>query len=170
MSETATQSSRLTEILKPKSFSTEKENIREFFKINAVELAIILGISISGLIAVINMYDAVTGINDNMIACANTDELGSQLTTQFIVVLTFSIVFILLGLILIWVFRTKPSAHIFIFSIILVGVFGIVYSLAVQFQQFTNNAKMLVSWSVFIAFIVIGIFYTFKKSKEKPEE
>lgn len=128
------------------------------YKLDKLQYFAVLGIAISGLAAFINTYNAISNINDNMMKCATTSDLGKELTTQFIIMLIISIIILIIGIIFMYVFRDSSGfMKIIALSTITLGVFGIIYSASIKLQSLTNTVKLWISWLVFIGFIIFGL-------------
>jgi heme O synthase-like polyprenyltransferase len=147
--------------LKPRALGEEAKDIRRFFALNTWQYFIIIGIAISGIAAFVNTYDAWRSISKKMQECTNSNPLKKELKIQFIVMLTLSILTLLLGLILLWIFRNKENQRRLItLGTITIGILGIVYSISIKLQDVTNIVKLGVSWVSFAAFLVLGFFFS----------
>ena len=140
------------------------------YNLDKIQFFVVLGIAISGLAAFINTYNAISGINENMINCAQTDELNSELTLQFIIMLTISIIIIIVGVIFMILFRDDSGLlKIIALSTVTIGIFGIIYAISIQLQKFTNAFKIGFSWLIFIIFIILAIVFRNKHIKAAPK-
>lgn len=123
------------------------------------KIVAILGIAISALATFINTYDAITNINSQIQVCTQSESLKRELNKQFIVLIVFSCLAIIFGIIIAWLLRhsTNPM-RIITMGIIFGGVFGILYAISIRLQSSTMSSvlKAGISWSFFIGFIIWG--------------
>lgn len=161
----------ITNQIKWQGSEKEKKFAKNFFTLNNWQYLVILGIAISGLAAFINTYDAISGINKKTQICAQSSLLQKELNTQFIVLIVLSCFAIVLGIILAWIFRSGTNQRkIVTLGIMTVGIFGIIYALAIKFYQFSISAKLGISWVAFLGFLILGYFISSgKKMSFIPE-
>lgn len=154
-----------TDRIKPKSMKEETKALKKYFRLDVWHYLIIIGIAVSGLAAFINTYNAISDIDKNMKACAQTYTLQKEFNTQFIVLLVLSFFSVLLGLILTWFFRNQENQRRLItLGIMTVGIFGILYALTIKFQTASNTIKLFASWITFLGFLVLGFFLSTKSN------
>ncbi|XWV26023.1 hypothetical protein QJ857_gp1057 [Tupanvirus soda lake] len=143
----------------PETLEKETGYAKGFFNLNIWQYLIIIGIAVSGLAAFINTYDAISGINSKLRACSQSDELEKELNTQFIILMVLSSLAIVIGSILAWLLRRNSNRRLLLtWGIITTGIFGILYGLAIRFQNVSNNIKLFASWITFLGFLVLGWF------------
>lgn len=160
-------STGILEILKPTTASEELGNVQKYFQLNTWQYLIILGIAVSGLAAFVTTYDAWSNINKNYQACAQTGTLQDELKTQFIVITVLSCFAVILGLILAWFFRKNENPRqLLTLGIMTTGLFGIIYALTIKFQDVDNKINVALSWITFIGFLVLGWYFSRKKTTE----
>jgi len=118
---------------------------------------VIVGLAVSGAASFVNTYNSLSGINsiDN---CTQTAQYKNALQTKFLVTLILSILAIVIGIILMFIFKRTGNPHnIITMGIILAGVIGFIYSFFVKYKNFGNGTLTVISWGTFIAFIILGI-------------
>ncbi|XWV24782.1 hypothetical protein QJ856_gp1001 [Tupanvirus deep ocean] len=163
-----TKTSWVTQQFAPETLEKEVGYAKSYFNLSVWQYLIIIGIAVSGLAAFINTYDAITNINSNLKACSQRDELQKELNTQFIVLMVLSSFAIVFGAILAWFLRKSANRRLLLtWGIITTGIFGILYGLAVRFQNVSNNIKLFASWITFIGFLVMGWFLSMKSDQGK---
>lgn len=130
-----------------------------YFKFSKIKIILILGIAISALATFITIYNYVSGIN-NLENCAISVEIQKQKQIKFIWILVLSLIAFVIGLLLSWMFRHKPH-RIFSFSILFIGIFGILYAIAYKLNTLPGIDKTLIFISVlaFITFVMLGIVF-----------
>jgi hypothetical protein len=86
--------------------------------------------------------------------------LQKQKQIKFIWILVLSLIAFVIGLLLSWMFRHKPH-RIFSFSILFIGIFGILYAIAYKLNTLPGIDKTLIFISVlaFITFVMLGIVF-----------
>lgn len=152
----------IKEQLTPGSVNSELDNIKRYFDLAAWNYVIILLIASTGLAAVVNTYNAISGINKKKEECEKT-VLKNYTLTKFIIMLIFSILMIGLGLFLAFFFRKNTNQRRMVsLGIITAGIFGVIYSLSLQFQDISKNAVLYTSWLLFILSIILGWFLSTK--------
>jgi len=143
----------------------ESEYAKKYFSLNGWQYLIIIGIAVSGLAAFVTTYNAISGINATILGCTKYGNIKRELTIKFIIILTLSCFAVVLGLILAWFFRKKQNQRrILTLGIITTGILGIIYSLSIKLQDFSDSIKLIASWLAFIIFLFLGYFLSTKKS------
>lgn len=120
---------------------------------------VVVGLALSGVASFATTYNSISGIN-NLDNCAQTEAYKNALQTKFLVTLILSILAIVIGIILMFLFRANAAGNrhsVITMGIILVGIVGIIYSLTLKFKNFGNSTLAVISWGTFIAFIILGI-------------
>jgi hypothetical protein len=152
----------IKEQLTPGSINSELGNIKRYFDMAAWNYVIVFLIASTGLAAIVNTYDAISGINKKKEECEKLS-LKNYTLTKFIIMLIFSIFAIGIGLFLAFFFRKNTNQRRMIsLGIITIGVFGVIYSLSLQFQDISKNAVLYTSWVLFILSILLGWFLSTK--------
>jgi len=155
----------MDEVAKPESkfsITNEAGAMKNYFTLQSWQLLVILGIALSGLSTFVTTYNAWSGINTNVQACAQSSLLQKKLKTKFIVILVLSCLAVVLGILLAWFLRRNPNPRkLFTLGITGVGVFGIIYAIALKFQNVTDKVKLGVSWASFVAFLLLGFFLSY---------
>lgn len=161
-SEAPNYTGALKEQLAPGSVNSELDNIKRYFDLAAWNYIIVLLIASTGLAAIVNTYNAISGINKKKEECEQL-LLKNYTLTKFIIMLIFSILAIGLGLFLAFFFRKNQNQRRMIsLGIITAGIFGVIYSLSLQFQDISKNAVLYTSWLLFILSIIMGWFLSTK--------
>lgn len=120
---------------------------------------IVVGLALSGVASFVTTYNSISGIN-NLDNCAQSEAYKNALQTKFLVTLILSILAIVIGIILMFIFRANADGNrhsVITMGIILVGIVGIIYSLTLKFKNFGNGTLSVISWGTFVAFIILGI-------------
>lgn len=139
-----------------------------YFKFGKIRIVLILGIAISALATFITVYNYASGIS-NLENCSISTELQKKRQIKFIWILVLSIIAFVIGLVLSWVFRNKPR-RIFSFSILFIGIFGILYAIAYKFKNFTDKTLIFISVLAFVIFIILGIVFDIISKKNPDKE
>ena len=143
----------------------ETINAKRYFTLDTWHYLIVIGIAVSGLAAFVNTYNAISGINDDVISCANSSQLSNDLTIQMIIMLVVSFLAIGLGVLLALLFRKNQNQRrLLTLGIISIGVLGIIYSASIKLQSLSNQIKLWTSWITFFIFLALGWFLS-----KKPE-
>jgi hypothetical protein len=144
--------------IKPSSFSDEVSHLKRYFDMSAWNYAIVAGIAVTGILAVINTYDAISGVNAKYRVCEQTT-LKNSLTTKFIIILLLSILILIAGFVLAFVMRKQENQQRMVsLGLIFAGVAGIFYSISMQFKDTAMSLRLSVSWLLFFVFVLMGIF------------
>jgi hypothetical protein len=147
--------------LTPGTLAEEKANAHRFFTLNNWQYIVILGIAISGLAAFITTYNAVTKINKDLLTCENSVALKHALNTKFLIVLILSCIAVFIGILLAWLFRANANQRkLLTIGITTMGIFGILYAIGIKFRGTTNNLQLGISWITFLAFLILGFFFS----------
>lgn len=155
-------SGEIREQLTPGSFNEEAGYLKRYFEMPAWSYLIVFLIASTGLAAVINTYNAISGINKKKEECEKT-VLKNYTLTKFIIMMTLSLFVVALGVLLMIFFRKKENQRrMTSLGIIVAGVFGIFYSLSLQFQDLTKNSVLYTSWVLFILSLGLGWFLSGK--------
>lgn len=137
--------------------------------------AVAVAIAITGLAAVVKSYNTFGNINSEIQQCTQQSvDLNSKLRTQFIVLMVVCGVCALVGFIGI-VFLTKGAKpterqHLMIMplALLLFGIFGMLYALAVYFRNQSDNFLVVAYWLLFFASLVLG-YFTIQKNIGKGD-
>lgn len=141
------------------SFDEETGNMKRYFDLSPWHYLIILGVAVSGMAALINTYNAVSGFNDKVKGCTQTKSVKSAINTKFIILLVISIFIVIFGFVLAWFLRGQDNQRrLLTLGLMTAGIFGILYSLSIKFDDVSNNFKLWASWIVFLGFILLGFF------------
>lgn len=157
------------------NLEAEAGYVKKYFTLSTWHFLVIIGIAISGLAAFVYTYEAISDINSNIQSCLKncpqSDDIKRQQNIQFSVILILSICAILLGLLMAWFFRAKDNQRRLVtLGILTIGIFGVIYALAIKFQTASNTIKLFSSWFVFIFFIILGWYLSTKKYGTKKIE
>lgn len=144
------------------------DTVKNYFDLKNWQIIVIFGIAISSVASFINTYDYLSGINDKLISCTESDVLQKQLNVQFIVVIVLSCLAFILGVILAGIFRKDNKKKLVTLSLVASGIAGILYALNIKFQNTTNIIKLSISWASLAAFILIGFFLSTHKKTLTP--
>lgn len=143
----------------------EAKTLKDYFTMDGWNYLLVLGIALTGISALISTYDAISNINDSQAACANAEPLAGQLDTKFWVMLSVSIVAVLFGLVFAWFLRTKKSKLFTLVTliVILMGTLGVLYAIHMKINLLSNGPRLVLSWVLFLAFLIAGIYMVMKK-------
>lgn len=158
----------LVESAKWQGTSQELATAAKYFSMSPWQFLVILGIGVSGLLAFVNTYNAIFGVNKDLQACKQTGDLAKKLHVEFAILIIISILAIIFGLILSWLLRNSAKSYRTItWGIIIAGVFGIIYAISIKLSGtgLSNVIGVGLSWTVFIGFLIAG----YLMSQKKPE-
>ena len=130
-----------------------KSKIKEFVTLSKFQYVAMLGMGISGMASLLNIYDAISKISEKSDKSV-TPEMKELLRVKFIVILVISIVAIVVGVLIGYFLRTGRT---FGFGLSVGGLFGLLYAGSIQLNDLSNTAKITGSLSMFVAFILIGV-------------
>ena len=145
--------SKLSELINSKG-------IRSLFNISPWQYLVLVGIVISGLVAFVNLYEAITGISTDMRTCVDqTPELGTKLRNQFIVILVLSILAFVIGAV--WAgylhsTKAENKRQIFTLGLMTTGILGVAYAISQRFRFDHPLIKGISAGAIFLAFLAIG--------------
>ena len=153
------------ENLTPGSFGEEAKNFKKYLSLDTWHYLVIIGIAVSGLAAFVSTYDAISGINNAVKICTESNVLKKEIDIKFIVLLVLSCFAVILGLVLAWFFRGQDNQRkLLTLAIMTTGIFGILYALTIKFHNASNTFKLFASWLTFLGFLVLGWFLSTKKN------
>lgn len=133
--------------------------LADFFTMNPVSYALILGVALTGIAALSTTYDVITGIDDDERACANVDPLKHKLNSKFWVALAVGCIFMLFGLVLTYAFHKKSNKFYtgFVVALLLMGAFTILYALQMQIKHWSSWPRLATMWGLFILFVIAAV-------------
>lgn len=141
----------------------ENHYLGNYLRLDWWNYLIMVGIAASGIAAFVNTYDLLVGMDNEIAHCQNNDLLQSKLHIRWVVLLLFSVLLMLAGILLAWTFKTEINQRKFlIVSLILTGILGTIYAIIVKFKNVTGGFKMVTSWIVFLVFLVYGWYLSRK--------
>jgi hypothetical protein len=162
-------SSILINKLKLKDIETEKVNVKKYFTIDSWQFLIILGIAISGVAALISTYNAIqAGVSDlktDLQQCTESSGIKSALDLKFWIILVLAVFIVAIGAVLTWFLRDQSKYRLLTLGLITLGIFAILFSIIIKLRTFLFSVKgqsttiwisLIVSWLVFLAFIILG--------------
>lgn len=130
-----------------------KAQVKEFVTLTKFQYVAMLGMGISGMASLLNIYDAISKISEKSDKSV-TQEMKDLLRVKFIVILVISIVAIIVGILIGYFLRTGRT---FGFGLSVGGLFGILYAGSMQLSDLSNTAKITGSLSMFVTFILVGV-------------
>ncbi len=156
---TPSATSKLTGILKPGSYEIEKGHFSRYFSLNWWQLIVVAGIAISGIAAIANTYDAITGVDKDIEGCENVSNLRKKLEAKFIIIIVLSCLAVVGGIILAWLLRSGTNQRkLLTMGLTTGGILGILYALTIRFRGTSNMVKLGISWVSLLAFVLLGFF------------
>lgn len=130
-----------------------KSKLKDFVSLTKFQYVAMLGMGISGMASLLNIYDAISKISEKSNK-AVTDEMKELLRVKFIVILVISIVAVVVGIMIGYFLRTGRT---FGFGLSIAGLFGLLYAGSMQLTDLSNTAKITGSLSMFVTFILVGV-------------
>lgn len=139
----------------PSPFAKLKTNIGRYTEIDNTQMMIILGIAISGMASIINLYDATTGYTLKQDECKESDSLKKATTVRFAMLLVISILIMGLGMYMVY----KPDSNrTMALGLVIAGLFGFLYALSSGIRGAQSPIKTILSLGTFVFFVVYGYF------------
>ncbi len=175
----------ITSVLKSKAMYKGKDiegcQFSNYFTISSWQFLIILGIAISGIAALMSTYDAiqagVADIKTDLQQCAETSGIKTALDLKFWIIIVLSVFIVAISVVLTWFLRDKSQYRLLTLGLITLGIFGILFSIIIKLRTYLFSIKgntttvwvsLVVSWLVFLAFIILG-FVMGRHSKKITE-
>lgn len=165
MSSTANESSSWSKKLSQIDMKQEYGHVKKLLSLQTWQMFMILGLSISGLAAITYTIEAILNIQDQINECLDTDPYKSSRNTEFWIILVLSVIVVIIGSALAWYFRAKDNQHrLIVLSLIVFGVLGILYSISIKINKWSDIIKLSIAWIVFIVFILISWYLNTKSN------
>jgi len=127
----------------------------DYFSASPTEAAIIVGIAVSGMASLINIYDAISGFDKKGQDCKESDDYKKASKIRFAILLTISILTIGLGM---YLMTKKDHNKIIPLGVLTAGVFGFLYALSTGIKGAQTFMKTRMSLGAFAFFLVVGFY------------
>ena len=148
----------------PASFEEGVSDVKSFFDLTGWQYVISIGVAVSGVTALVATYNAVSKVNTQYQSCL-ANGLGKTINTKFIVVLVISIIILLLGVLLAWMFRKSDHLRLITLGVSTAGALGIIYAILIKLNTSKHEtAKVIGAWVVFIIFLILAFFFSGKRA------
>jgi len=123
--------------------------------LTAWQYGIIGGLAVSGFATLVTTYDAIAN-TEGWTECqpAPGVDVEHKSQTRFLVILIFSILAVIAGIIL----KLLLDYQLYGYGLITAGVVGILYSMFIKIANVNIAIKTSVSWVTFLAFLGLGFF------------
>lgn len=140
-------------------------NIKSLTNIEPVDAVLAVAIATAGIIAIVNTYNTLSDINELKNACVEGSDLSDDLKTQAIILGVLGGIGVIIGVLMLMALKT-PGTKLLSLSILILGFYGIVYSIIVSSRNATSKVKLWSSWIVFILLAALGIYRSFVAQKK----
>lgn len=131
-----------------------------YFKLDGAQYAIIIGIALSAMMSFVQIYNAISKINDQEKNDLR-EETKAALQTRFVVMIVMACLAIAAGIGLGIYFREGNEYQMLAFSLVFGGVASGIYALVDKYdgEQWMTYTKMGLSLSSLFAFVLLGYLY-----------
>lgn len=131
-----------------------------YFKLDGAQYAIIIGIALSAMVSFVQIYNAISKINDQEKNDLR-EETKAALQTRFIVMIVMACLAIAAGIGLGIYFREGNEYQMLAFSLVFGGVASGIYALVDKYdgEQWMTYTKMGLSLTSLFGFVLLGYLY-----------
>lgn len=136
-------------------------------KLNSNQYLILIGAVISGISAIFNSYDAISGIDTKQSECEESNDLKKSMTVRFGVLLALASLAIIGGVIAMVLLKEKHQ--MLTLGLISGGLLAMVYVIVDRYlRRGSSITKLGLSWVALFGFVFAAFF--FGKSNDTTSE
>jgi len=131
-----------------------------YFKLDGAQYAIIIGIALSAMMSFVQIYNAISKINDQEKNDLR-EETKAALQTRFVVMIVMACLAIAAGIGLGIYFKEGNEYQMLAFSLVFGGVASGIYALVDKYdgEQWMTYTKMGLSLTSLFGFVLLGYLY-----------